>query len=156
MLTCFVCLVAVIDFLKYFGCYACGTMRTSLKFRDRAALYLRSMAFGIGRLYFLSQTRGAWLASSLASLGASLGPKGKRRSIMPGLSKELVETTHGLRSRGVTKVGQVVLGYEVARKGGHVKRGMSLADLASPSKVPNTDCVGTASSLKGRRGGFKP
>ena len=34
----------------------------------------------------------------------------------------------------------------MARKGGHVKRGMSLADLASPSKVPKTDCVGTASS----------
>ena len=33
-------------------------------------------------------------------------------------------------------------------KGGHVKRGMSLADLASPSKVPKTDCVGTASSLR--------
>ena len=32
--------------------------------------------------------------------------------------------------------------------GGHVKRGMSLADLASPSKVPKTDCVGTASSLR--------
>ena len=67
---------------------------------------------------------------------------------MRGLSKELVETTHGLRGRGVTKVGQVVLGYEAARKGGHVKRGMSLADLASPSKVPKTDCVGTASSLR--------
>ena len=110
--------MTLIDFLKYLGCYACGTMRTSPKFRDRAALYLRSMAFGIGRLYFLSRTRGAWLASSLASLGASIGPKGKRRFIMPGLSKELVETTHGLRGRGVTKVGQVVLGYEVARKGG--------------------------------------
>ena len=83
--------MALIDVLKYLGCYACGTMRTSPKFRDRAALYLRSMAFGIGRLYFLSQTRGAWLASSLATLGAPLGLKGKRRCMMPGVSKELVK-----------------------------------------------------------------
>ena len=29
-----------------------------------------------------------------------------------------------------------------------MERGMSFADLASPSKVPQTDCVGTASSLR--------
>ena len=112
--------------------YAVGARRTSAPFRERAALYLRSVCFGIGRLYFLSKKDESWTASSLAMLGGRLGPQGKRCRPMPGLMKELVETTHGLRGRGVSKVSNIALGYEVVRKRGHVKRGLSLADLSQP------------------------
>ena len=57
---------------------------------------------------------------------------------MPGLMKELVETAHGLRGCGVSKVSNIALGYEVVRKKGHVKRGLSLEDLSQPKKRART------------------
>ena len=115
--------------------------------RERAALYIRSVCFGIGRLYFLSKAEESWTASSLAMLGSALGPTRRRRRPMLGLMKELVETTQGLRGCGVSKVSNAALGYEVVRQKGHVKRGLSLADLSQPKK-------------KGQHGrlwhGFKP
>ena len=109
--------VTLIQFLEYLGGV---TMRrhTTTAFLERAKLYMRSVCLGIGRLYFLSQREGSWAASSLAMLGSPLGPQGKRRRLTPGLKKELVETTHGLRVCGETKVSNIALGYEVARKGG--------------------------------------
>ena len=108
--------VTLIEFLEYLGRYVEGS-RTTTAFRDRAALYLRSVCLGIGRLYFLSQKDEGWMDLSLAMMGSPLGPQGKRRHLMPGLKKELVETTHGLRGCGVSKVSNVALGYEVVRKG---------------------------------------
>ena len=70
---------------------------------------------------------------------------------MPGLKKELVETTHGLRVRGVTKVSNIALGYEVVRKGGHVKRGLSLEDLSQP-KCDEVQQVGGGQVGDVRRG----
>ena len=124
--------------------YATGARRTSAAFRDRAALYMRSVSLGIGRPYFLSKKERSWTASSLAMLGNPLGPQRKRRRLMPGLKKELVETTHGLRGCGVTKVSNIALGYEVVRKRGHVKRGLSLADLSQPKKMARTRGFGMA------------
>jgi len=109
--------VSVVDFTQYLGLYV-QSGRTTAVFRDRAALYLRSVCLGIGRLYFLSRKDEGWMASSLAMLGNPLGPQGKRRRLLPGLKKELVETTHGLRGCGVSTVSNIALGYEVVRKGG--------------------------------------
>ena len=109
--------VTLIEFLEYLGGYVLGG-HTTTAFRDRAALYMRNVCLGIGRLYFLSQKEGRLAASSLAMLGNPLGPQGKRRRLMPGLKKELVETTHGLRGCGVTKVSNIALGYEVVQKRG--------------------------------------
>ena len=132
--------------------YATGARRTSAAFRDRAALYLRSVCFGIGRLYFLSKKDESWTASSLAELGARLGPGGKRCRSTPGLMKELVETCHGLRGHGVNKVSNVALGYAVVRKKGHVKRGLSLEDLSQPKKMARTDGFGRALSREDNGG----
>ena len=83
-------------------------------------------------------------------LGDPLGPKGKRRRFVLALQKELVETTQGLRGRGVAKVSNVVLGYETVQQGGgHVKRGLSIADLTPPNKIARTGGVGMACSLEG-------
>ena len=109
--------VTLIQFLEYLGGYVVGG-RTTTAFRDRAAHYLRSVCLGIGRLYFLSQKDGRWAALSLAMLGTPLGAAGKRRRLIPGLKKELVETTHGPRGCGVAKVSNIALGYEVAQNGG--------------------------------------
>mgnify|MGYP004285299373 CR=1 FL=1 len=109
--------MTLIQFLEYLGGIVLGG-RTTTAFRDRAALYMRSVCLGIGRLYFLSQKDEGWMVSSLAMLGVQLGPQGKRRRLMPGLKKELVETTQSLRGRGVCKVSNIALGYEVVRKGG--------------------------------------
>ena len=92
--------------------------RTTTAFRDRAALYMRSVCLGIGRLYSLSKKEESWAASALAMLGNPLGPKGERRRFVPGLKKELVETTKGLRGSGVSKVSNVALGYHTVQKGG--------------------------------------
>ena len=97
-------------------CYGGG--HTTTAFRERAALYLRSVCLGIGRLYFLTRNDKEWAASSLAMLGNPLGAQRKRRRVMPGVKKELVETTHSLRGCGMAKVSNVALGYEVAQKGG--------------------------------------
>ena len=140
--------VTLIQFLEYLGGYVLGG-HTTTAFRDRAALYLRSVCLGIGRLYFLTRNNEAWAASSLAMLGNPLGPQGKRRPLMPGLKKELVETAHTLRGRGVSKVSNVALGYEVVRKGGRRKRGLSLEDLSPPKKIPRTGGFGMALSLEG-------
>ena len=40
---------------------------------------------------------------------------------MPGLKKELVETTQSLRGRGVSKVSNIALGYEMVQQGGHAR-----------------------------------
>ena len=109
--------VTLIQFLEYLEGYVVGG-HTTTAFRDRAALYMRNVCLGIGRLYFLSKKDSRWEALSLAMLGTPLGATGKRRRLIPGLKKELVETTHSLRGSGVTKVSQVAMGYEVARKGG--------------------------------------
>ena len=109
--------VTLIQFLEYLGGYILGG-RTTTAFRDRAALYMRSVCLGIGRLHFLSQREGSWAASSLAMLGSPLGPQGKRRRLTPGLKKELVETTQSLRGRGVSKVSSIALGYEMVQHGG--------------------------------------
>ena len=122
--------MTVVEFLEYLSSYATGARRTSAAFRDRAALYLRSVCFGIGRLYLLSKKDESWTASSLAMLGGRLGPQGKRCRPMPGLMKELVETTQSVRGCGVSKVSNIALGYDMVRKG----RGLSLADLSSPNK----------------------
>ena len=82
-------------------------------------------------------------------LGNPLGPKGKRRRFVPGLKKELVETTQGLRGRGVSKVSNVALGYQTAQKGGHVKRGLSLEALTPSNKIARTGGVGMVLSLEG-------
>ena len=79
---------------------------------------MRSVCLGIGRLYFLTRNNEEWAASSLAMLGNPLGAQGKRRRVMPGVKKELVETAHALRGCGMAKVSNVALGYEVAQKGG--------------------------------------
>ena len=126
--------VTLAEFLEYLSGFACGTKRTSAAMRERAALYIRSVCFGIGRLYCLSKTEESWTASSLAMLGNALGPTRRRRRPMPGLMKELAETTHSLRGCGVSKVSNAALGYEVVRKKGRVKRGLSLAELSQPKK----------------------
>ena len=126
--------MTVAEFLEYLSGYACGTNRTSTAKRDRAALHLRNVCFGIGRLYFLSKTEESWTASSLAMLGNTLGKTGQRRRPMPGLMKELVEATQSLRGCGVSTVSNVALGYDVVRKKGRVKRGLSLAELSQPKK----------------------
>ena len=79
---------------------------------------MRSVCLGIGRLYFLSKKDNSWAASTLAMLGNPLGPKGKRRRFVPGLKKELVDTTQGLRGSGLSKVSNVALGYQTVQKGG--------------------------------------
>ena len=141
--------VTLIQFLEYLGGYVLGG-HTTTAFRDRAALYMRNVCLGIGRLYFLSQKDGGWTASSLAMLGnPSFGRQGERCRLMPGLKKELVETAQSLRGRGVSKVSQVALGYEMVQKGGHVKRGLSLADLTPPNKIARTGGFGMALSLEG-------
>ena len=111
--------VTLIQFLEYLEGYVVGG-HTTTAFRDRAALYMRNVCLGIGRLYFLSKKDSRWEALSLAMLGTPLGATGKRRRLIPGLKKELVETTHALRGRGVQKVSNIALGYEVVRKGGGV------------------------------------
>ena len=147
--------MTVVEFLEYLSSYALGTHRTTTAFRDRAALYLRSVCFGIGRLYFLSKKDESWTASSLAELGVRLGPQGKRCRAMPGLMKELVETCHGLRGQGVNKVSSVALGYEVVRKKGRVKRGLSLEELSQPKKRAKTGGFGRALSREDNGGGLK-
>ena len=47
--------VTLVEFLEYLSGYVLGIHRTSDAFRAMAALYFRSVCFGIGRLYFLSQ-----------------------------------------------------------------------------------------------------
>ena len=145
--------MTVVEFLEYLSSYATGARRTSAAFRDRAALYLRSVCFGIGRLYFLSKKDESWTASSLAELGGRLGPQGKRCRPMPGLMKELVETCHGLRGQGVNKVSNIALGYEVVRKKGRVKRGLSLEDLSQPKKRARAGGFGRALSREDNGGG---
>ena len=108
--------VALIQFLEYLGGYLLER-RTTTAFRDRAALYMRSVCRGIGRLYCLSQQEASWTASSLAMLVNPLVPQGKRRRFVPGLT-ELVETTQGLRGRGVAEVSNVVVDYETVQQGG--------------------------------------
>ena len=114
-------------------------------YTDVAALYLRNMVFGIGRLYFLSREDTSWQASSLAGLGIQMGVQ-KPLALSPGVKKELVEATHALRGRGVSKPGQVLLGLEVARKGGELKRGLGLSALVSPAKKAKTGDAEAASS----------
>ena len=46
--------VTLIQFLKYLGGYVLGG-HTSTAFRDRVALYMRSVCLGIGRLYFAQE-----------------------------------------------------------------------------------------------------
>ena len=145
--------VTFVEFLEYLSGYVFGSNRTSDAFRARAALYFRTVCFGISRLDFLSQNEESWTASSLAMLGNTLGPQGKRRRPMPGLMKELVETTHGLRGCGVGKVSNVALGYEVVRKKGRVKRGLSLEDLSQPKKRARTGGFGRALSREDNGGG---
>ena len=140
--------VTLIQFLEYLEGYVVGG-HTTTAFRDRAALYMRNVCLGIGRLYFLSEKDSRWAALSLAMLGTPLGATGKRRRLIPGLKKELVETTHGLRGCGVTKVSNIALGYEVVRKGGRLKRGLSLEDLSPPKKIARTGGFGMALSLEG-------
>ena len=94
--------MTLIQFLEYLGGYVTSG-RTTTAHRDRAALYMRSVCLGIGRQYFVSKKEESWAAASLAMLGNPLGPKGKRRRFVPGLKNELVESTQGLRGRGVTK-----------------------------------------------------
>ena len=72
---------------------------------------------------------------------------------MPGLMKELVETCHGLRGQGVNKVSNVALGYEVVRKKGRVKRGLSLEDQSQPKKRARTGGCGRALSREDNGGG---
>ena len=72
---------------------------------------------------------------------------------MHGLMKEFVETTHGLRGCGVSKVSNIALGYEVVRKKGHVKRGQSLEDLSQPKKRTRTGGFGMALSREENDGG---
>ena len=48
----------------------------------------------------------------------------------------------------MTKVSNIALGYEMVQKGGHVKRGLSLADLAPPKKIARTGSFGMALSLE--------
>ena len=116
-------------------------------YTDVAALSLRNMVFGIGRLYFLSREDTSWQASSLASLGVQIGPSGQRPlRASPGLKKEFIEFAHALRGRGVSKLGQVLLGLEVARKGGELKRGLGLSALVSPAKKAKTGDAEAASS----------
>ena len=79
---------------------------------------MRSVCLGIGRLYCLSQQEASWTASSLAMLGNAPRPQGKRRRFVPVLTEELVETTQGLRGRGVAEVPNAVLGYETVQQGG--------------------------------------
>ena len=135
------------DLLLHLASIVNGCTRTSRGLRDRAALYLRNMAFGIGRLFFLSREDTSWQASSLASLGVQIGPSGQRPlRASPGLKKEFIEFAHALRGRGVSKPSQVLLGLTVARRGGELKRGLSLADFASPTKVPKTGDAEAASS----------
>ena len=109
--------MTLIQFLEYLGGYVMSG-RTTTAFRDRAALDMRSVCLGIGRLYFLSQKDAGWTASSLAMLGNPLGPQGERRRFVPGLTEGLVETTQGLRGRGVAEVSNVVLDYETVQQGG--------------------------------------
>ena len=139
--------MALVEFLEHL-CRHVVPGRTTPAHREKAALYLRSVCLGIGRPNLLTRNNEEWAASSLARLGNPLGAQRKRRRVMPGVKKELVETTHSLRGSGVTKVSQVAMGYEVARKGGHVKRGLTLADLSLPNKVASTGGVGMALSLE--------
>ena len=104
----------------------------------------KEVCSGIGRLYVLSKKDESWTASSLAMLGCRLGPQGKRSRPMPGLMKEIAETTHGMRGQGVHKVSNIALGDEVVRKKGHVKRGLSLEDLSQPKKRARTGGFGMA------------
>ncbi len=79
-------------------------------------------------------------------MGIQMGVE-KPLALSPGLKKELVEATHALRGRGVTMPGQVLVGLEVARKGGKLKRGLGLADFVSPTKKARTGDAEAASSL---------
>ena len=57
--------VTLIEFLEYLSGYVMGG-HTTTAFPDKVALYLRSVCFGIGRLYFLSQKDEGWTAVGLA------------------------------------------------------------------------------------------
>ena len=73
--------VTLIQLLEYMGGYVLAN-RTPTAFRDRAALYMRIVCLGIGRLYWLSQKEAIWTASSLAMLGTPPWPHGRRRRFL--------------------------------------------------------------------------
>ena len=70
----------------------------------------------------MSRDHWVWNEESLANVGALVGPKGKCRRISSGVMKEVVELTSDLKGRGVTKLGQLLLGIAVAKEGGARKR----------------------------------
>ena len=67
--------VTLIQFLEHLSGYLVAG-RTTTAFRDRAALYMRSVGLGIGRLYFCSRRRGVGRLQAMRCWVTRSGHKG--------------------------------------------------------------------------------
>ena len=142
------------DFVMHLGTIIVGSSRARPEARARAAQYLRNVAFSIGRVFFLSRQDASWQALSLLHMGVSLGPSGQRpQAVSPFLKKEIVELTHAVKGTGVTKPSQLMVGAQVNRSGGQMKRGRALEDLLPPGKKPRR---GSGDAPEDDDNGFEP
>ena len=103
---------------------------------------MTSIAVTLSRLAHVSRGHWVWNEESLANVGALVGPKGKCRRISSGVMKEVVELTSDLKGRGVTKLGQLLLGIAVAKKGGARKRDRGLDGFCPVATEPGFEPQG--------------